>query len=156
MRGAHAIGLDVLGATQSERAVLIRVRNAPELVRKAGAVASLAQTLFPTTLDSKVYSEMATKLAAGLKAEGVDADVRVVEPAGWQRARGIISWPDAAVGAAVVIMALLVWNLFRWRHSFYRNWTYRFFKHRGGRTRRQKTSRVSSRPNESKNIIIRN
>jgi hypothetical protein len=97
----------------TNQAIVIRVRNAADLVRRSGAIASFAQQLLPTTLESEVYSRMAKELDQGLRAKGVDAEVAVVEPAGWRPVPNI-SLKSAAIGAgAAGLFATLLWLWWR-------------------------------------------
>ena len=111
MRARNYIaGLDVLGADQeTNRAILIRVRNAGELARSQGAVASLAQSLAPATVEGRVYGEMAKQLSQSLKAKNIDADVSVVEPSMWKPAGSSHVWIDVgfAVGGAGLFALLM-------------------------------------------------
>jgi hypothetical protein len=83
------------------QAILIQVKNAAELARSQGAVASLAQSIAPETIEAKVYSAMAEKLADSLKKEHVDATITIVNPVGYESAGGI-HWLDVGLGAAIV------------------------------------------------------
>jgi len=61
-------------------AIVIRVKDVTGVVKaKGGAVGSLIQQFAPATISDQVYSQMAAKMAAGLKEQGVDADVQVVD-----------------------------------------------------------------------------
>jgi hypothetical protein len=72
-------GLSTIGA-ETNQALLIRVKNAAELARSQGAVASFAQALAPATIEARVYSEMAKKIGASLRDQHVDAEIEIVEP----------------------------------------------------------------------------
>lgn len=111
--GAHP-DLTVGAEPETNRAILIRVKNAGELARSQGAVAALAQSIAPATIEGKVYAEMAKKLADSLKAQHVDADVTIVEPKGFVQADGKHIWSDVglAIGGAG-ILAMLGYLLFR-------------------------------------------
>ncbi len=59
--------------------LVLHVKNVGALVAKqGGAMGALAQQLVPSTITNQVYSEMAKKIGAGMKAEGVDADISVM------------------------------------------------------------------------------
>lgn len=105
---AHKRGLDILGADPSPaQGILIRVRNAEELARSQGAVATLATALAPATVGTKVLSTIASELKKALKDKNVDAEITVVDPAGWQPADGkFIQDVGFAVGGAGVLAGL--------------------------------------------------
>ncbi len=106
------IGLD---AAQRGNAVLIRINNAAEVVKREGQLASLAQALAPSTIESKLYSTLASKLKASLADSGVDADVHVVNPAGYAPAKSDIL-RDVFVGVlGATAFATLVYGVKRWR-----------------------------------------
>jgi hypothetical protein len=91
-----------MAAPTTNRAILIRVRNAAELARSQGALASLAQTLVPATIEAKVYDEMAKKLQDSLKSNNVDAEITIVEPKKFQSATNGHVGHDIIVGAVAV------------------------------------------------------
>lgn len=107
--------LTVGADSDTNRAVLIKVKNAAELARSQGALASFAQALAPATIEAKVYSTLAAKLAEALKKENVDAEITVVEPKGYVAADGkhIASDIGWALGGAGVLAGL--WYLFSGR-----------------------------------------
>jgi hypothetical protein len=101
--------ITVLGADPSTgKAILIKVKNAADLARSQGALASFAQALAPASIESKVYQQMASELGKALKEKSVDADISIVEPAGWQPAGMGHVWTDVgfAIGGAGIIGAL--------------------------------------------------
>ena len=117
MRQAYIDGLDILGAVgaqgqETNRAILIRVNNAAQLARSQGAIASLAQTVAPATIEGKVYDEIAKKISEALKKEHVDATVNVAEPVGWKSADGKQVWSDVGLALGGVGIIALVWGLF--------------------------------------------
>ena len=62
-----------------EPALVIRVKNAPELVAKqGGAMGKLAFDLAPATITGKIYSEMQKEMLTKFAEKGVVADVQVV------------------------------------------------------------------------------
>jgi hypothetical protein len=107
--------LTVGGDSDTNRAILIKVKNAAELARSQGAIASFAQALAPATIEGKVYATMRDKLAESLKKENVDAEVTIVEPKGYVAADGkhIASDIGWALGGAGVLAGL--WYLFSGR-----------------------------------------
>jgi len=106
------IGLD---ATQRGNAVLIRINNAAEVVKREGQLAALAQALVPATIESKLYSTFASKLKASLNEQGVDADVNVVNPAGYVPAKSDVL-RDVFVGIiGATAFAGIVYGVKRWR-----------------------------------------
>lgn len=114
MRQTYIEGLDIIGADQeTNRAILIRVKNAAELARSQGAIASFSQALAPATIEGKVYSEMAKELQKSLREKNVDADVSIVEPSKWKPAGTDHVWTDIgfAIGGAGLLAGL--WYLFK-------------------------------------------
>lgn len=109
---SYLVGSDVLGA--DEQYIVIRVKNVEELVRKkGGTTGGIAFGLVPQTVTNQVYSEMAKKLSAGFRGEGVDADVSVVgnPPAGPNGKTDF--WGGALLGAGAVGAGWLAWRLVR-------------------------------------------
>lgn len=112
MRDAH--DATVLGATDgttTNHAVLIRVKNAAELARAQGAVASLAQAIAPASIEAKVYDTIASEIKSSLKEKGVDADVSVVDPknyasAGWDHLGTDLGMAIGGAGVAALIFWL--------------------------------------------------
>lgn len=94
-------------------AILVRVKNAAELARSQGAMASLAQALAPATIEAKVYSQIAAELQAGLAAQNVLATVTPVEPTAWKPAVGSMIWQDAAIGLGLVGLVAILWRVFK-------------------------------------------
>ena len=110
---------EILGAdssVQTTKAVLIKVKNAAELARSQGAVASFAQALAPASIEAKVISTVAAQLKSALRDKGVDADVSVVEPGAYTSAgvSHIASDLGFAIGGAGVA-GLIYWLVKRWR-----------------------------------------
>lgn len=64
----------------TNRAILIRVKNAGQLASAQGSAAGLMAGIAPAMIEGKVYDEVSSKLRAALKTQGVDADVSIVEP----------------------------------------------------------------------------
>jgi hypothetical protein len=92
--------LEILGASMPANPqgpfVTIHVKNIPELVAKqGGSQGAFVQQLLPSTIENVVYSKMAGEIAKGMKAQGVDADVKVVSD---KPARGATS-SDFTIGA---------------------------------------------------------
>lgn len=77
----------IFGAqAEGGHALLIKVNNTHDVVRQQGALASLAQTLAPMTVESQLYSTLGDKLKSALLDQGVDATATVVNPAGYKPA----------------------------------------------------------------------
>ena len=73
-------GMIPLASVRSpEPALVIRVRNAPELVAKqGGAMGKLAFDIAPASITAKIYSEMQKEMLTKFREKGVVADVQVV------------------------------------------------------------------------------
>jgi hypothetical protein len=122
MRKNYLIGMDVIGASdddelspvaqETNRAILIKVRNAAQLAKSQGAVATFAQALAPATVEAKVYDTMAQELRTSLRAKNVDATVTVVEPSAWETADGKHIWTDVGIGVGILGAAALMWRIF--------------------------------------------
>lgn len=82
------------------RAILIRVRNTNQLARSQGGVATAAAALAPNAIDHEVNSKIAKELEQALRGKGVDAEVKVVEPAQMQTWTSASSpvWKTALIG----------------------------------------------------------
>lgn len=102
---------DITVGQETNRAILIKINNAGEVARSQGKVASLFQSLAPASIEGKVYSEVASRLADGLRAQHIDAEVKVVEPKGFVTSDGKHIWTDVgmAVGGAGVLA--VIWYL---------------------------------------------
>ncbi len=99
-------------AAGTGRAVLIRVKNVPELVQKqGGGIGSALQKLAPATLETKVLDTMRMKLAEEFKKQGVDADVSVVASAGFMPAGSSPIWKPLAITFGSLGLAALIWKL---------------------------------------------
>lgn len=71
----------VIGAGETEPAVVIRIRNAVDVIKeKGGSLAAFAASLAPETIKSRMYSQIKDQLVQKFKDQGVDADVQVVAP----------------------------------------------------------------------------
>lgn len=96
--GANA-GAQATPYLPPQRAIIIKVKNVPQLVAKmGGSMGSLVQSLAPESIDSKVYDEMSKKMKEGLEAQGADADVRVVDIANMRFASENPIWKPVALG----------------------------------------------------------
>lgn len=116
------MSLDDIG-TSTERAVLIKIKNVPAVITKqggsAGALAQgvgsfakgLGSSAINATLEGKVYDTVAAQLHDKFKEQGVDADVQVVEPAGYQAAGASPIWKPIALGLGGVGVLVLGWKL---------------------------------------------
>jgi hypothetical protein len=78
-------------------ALLIRVNNTADVVSQQGALAQLAQTLAPMTIEGQMYSTLASRLKSALADQGVDASTTVVDPAGYKPATSDVL-RDVAIG----------------------------------------------------------
>jgi hypothetical protein len=110
MRTAHTHGLDVLGAEteddslgattpsgplgslvpggllpgKKKRAILVQINNAPQLAAaEAGTAGVWASSIAPDTIEQQVYIAASDKLATAMRAQGVDATVKVVDASNW-------------------------------------------------------------------------
>lgn len=115
MRNMYKNGATILGAPavqpETNRAILIRVKNAGEVARSQGALATIAQSLAPATVEAKVYDAMRDQLAQSLASNHVDADVTVVEPKAYQSADGKHVWQDLAIGVGLIGVAAFAWKI---------------------------------------------
>lgn len=96
----EVLGASVLPGLQAEPGggpyVTIHFTNPEKLVRdKGGDAGATMLKIIPQTILSQVYGQTAQKIADGMKAEGADADVRVVT----QRPTGGPFGSDAIFGA---------------------------------------------------------
>lgn len=100
---------------QRGNAVLIRVNNIAQVVAQQGQLAALAQSLVPQTIEGKVYSSLASKLKTSLADSGVDADVNVVNPAGYAPAKSDLL-RDVFVGIlGATVFTGITYGIKRWR-----------------------------------------
>jgi hypothetical protein len=108
---------NIYGVAPDQRgnAVLVRVNNVADVVQQQGQLASLARALAPQTIEAKVYSTLAAKLKASLAEAGVDADVNVVNPAGYVPAKSDLV-RDVFVGVlGATVFAGITYGVKRWR-----------------------------------------
>lgn len=97
---------------ETNQAILVKIKNAPELAKGSGVTGVIANALVPATTEAMVYSQAAGELKTALKEKGVEADVTVVEPSGWKPAEGnshLIQ--DLAVGVGVLGVAAIAYNI---------------------------------------------
>lgn len=106
---------DVFGEVATNRAILIRVKNADMLARSQGSMAALAQGLAPATIEAKVVDEVASKLRSALTQQHVDAEVSVVEPNAFQSASGSHIATDVAFAIGGAGVFAVIWYLFAGR-----------------------------------------
>ena len=66
--------------TDTNRAILIKLRDPAALARAQGPVASFAQAVAPSTIEGKVYEGFRDQLAKSLKEKAIDADIQIVQP----------------------------------------------------------------------------
>lgn len=113
MRSTHSMGLDVLGADAGE-VIVVRVKNAPELARSQGPVASFAQSIAPATIEHKVLTTIAQKLRESFSAQkpAVDVDVTVAEPTAWKPTGTSHIWIDVGIGLGGLAVVALLWSFF--------------------------------------------
>lgn len=107
---------DVFGAEpDSDHAILIKIKNAGELARSQGFVATLAQAALPSTIETQVYKKVIDELRGALSSKNVDVDVKMVDPAAWRPAGSTHLWQDIgiAIGGAGVLTIVLHFLLYR-------------------------------------------
>lgn len=98
------------------QALLIQVKNVPDLVKsQGGAAGTMAYSLAPGTITGKVYSTMQGELKTKLKEQGVDADVSIVSPAGYKPQAGGFPWKPVAIGSIAVSALTIGWLVLRGR-----------------------------------------
>jgi hypothetical protein len=86
------------------RSVLITVRDIPALVKaQGGGAAALVNRIVPDTIEETVYDKMVADITGAMKQKGVDADVKVVSPMGYQPARSSCFLVGALVGVGATI-----------------------------------------------------
>ena len=97
----------------SNHCILIRIKNAAELARSQGAVASFAQGMLPAWAETQVYETAVDKLKTALADEHVDADISIVEPKMFQPANGASTiGSDLAYGIGLFGFVALLWSFF--------------------------------------------
>jgi hypothetical protein len=106
---------DVTVGQETNRALLIKINNAPELARSQGALASFVQALAPSTIEAKVYDTMKGKLEAALKAQNVDATLTIVEPKAFTSAGNGHVARDVGLAVAGAGVLAVMWHLFKGR-----------------------------------------
>lgn len=113
-------GVDVLGAKDAsvaatgDKGILIQVKNVPEVVKaQGGAAGGVAYSLAPASITGKVYDTMKDQLTTKLKEQGVDADVKVVVPTGFQEAGSNPIWKPVALGLSGIGVLALSWKLIK-------------------------------------------
>ena len=111
LQGAALVGAQAV----AKRAIVIRVNNLAEVVKKrGGSVGDLAQTLLPETIETQFFSEMQKEMIRQFRSEGVDVSVDVVAndkaPAS-KPVAGRLLWRDFGLGvfAGVVSGTLMHW-----------------------------------------------
>lgn len=88
-----------------DRALLLKVRNIPEVVASKGAIAALAQKAAPEAIEAKVYEEMAKQLKEKLREQRVETDVKIVQASGFAPAESSGVLRNLAIGLGVVGIA---------------------------------------------------
>ena len=113
-----ATNYEILGAiSQPDRVIQVRLADPIAVAKKQGAIASLATSLLPETITQKVYEEAVKKFQDALRAEGVQADVRIVDavtlqpvgPSSGDR-RGT-DWKSFGLGAGAAAGIWVVWKI---------------------------------------------
>lgn len=117
---AYLHGLDILGA-ETNRAVMVRIKNVAEVVRdQGGAAGAIAQQFAPVTIENEVYKKIAEEFARGLKAKNIDAVVTVVDAPSpdWKPVKGsrVVQYTAIGVGGAG-LLGLGAWLFMRMRRS---------------------------------------
>ena len=77
--------------SETNRAILIRLKDPIGVARAQGATAAFAASLAPATIEARVYEAVAMQIGASLGEKNVEADVTVVEPAGWTEATNMVN-----------------------------------------------------------------
>ena len=99
---------------ETDRAVLIKLKDPGALARSQGAAGAFAQGIAPAFIESKVYSGLAEQLGEALRAKNIDADISVVQPGTWKPAdNGHIAQDLAYVIGGAGIAAFFCWLAFR-------------------------------------------
>lgn len=104
------MGLELLGAEEPSRAILLRVKNARVLAAKeGGAPGAIAATVVPETIEGVVLQKIGDELDKNLRAKGVDAEVRIVSASGQPVAKSGFG-EGIFVGLAVCAASLAAWR----------------------------------------------
>ncbi len=104
----YMLGTDMVGAAAAAQSggpyIIIRVNNVNQLVAsQGGEIGTLAAAILPATINKKVYDTMADQLTTNLKANGVDADVKVVTTGNAPAdTLGTDLFPGMIIGAGIV------------------------------------------------------
>ncbi len=119
-RYASAAGIIGADAAARERAVVIRVLNVQDVVKKEGGdLASLARRFLPDAVDTRFYDELVKQLQDEFKKQGVVASVNVVDAGVAPTARVPESTAvrDVAIGVGTGIFTGVVvqWLFSLWR-----------------------------------------
>lgn len=96
--------------------LLIQVRDPNALAAsKGGRVASFITSVAPESITNKIYSEMQKQFAQKLREQGVDADVQIVDPAGYRPSGmgGTEALVFVGVGAVTAGLGMLIWKWLR-------------------------------------------
>lgn len=113
--GAASSAGGFAGGQAGARAVLIRVKDVAALVKaQGGGVGAFAVSLAPDTISDVVYSKIAAELASGFKEKGVDVDVKVVSPVGFQLAGSSPIWKPLAITFGAAGAGYGAWRIFKW------------------------------------------
>ncbi len=101
----------IVGVATGQPAIVIRVRDVGAVLKSKSAAGSFLYDFAPATLSNITLSEMAKKIGAGLKAEGVDADVQVATSPPSGPAPKSDFRTGVAVGVASVGVGWGLWKL---------------------------------------------
>ena len=71
---------------ETDRAILIKLKDPNALARSQGSAATFAQAVAPAYVEGRVFDGFKQQLVESFKAKGIDADVSVVSPAQWKPA----------------------------------------------------------------------
>ncbi len=109
-------GLDeVLGAAAfaGEPAIVIRVKDLGSLIKSQSPTGGVLYGLTPSTMAGIVYGQMRDKLAAGLKDQGVNADVTIAtSPPSGPPPKGDLLF-GMSLGAGAVGVGWGLWHLIK-------------------------------------------
>jgi hypothetical protein len=97
---------------ETNRALLVRVKDPAAVARSQGKLAAFAAGLAPATIEAKVYEIMGDEFKKKLASQGIEADVSVVEPKSFQAAGSSHIATDVAFAIGGMGVVGLLWFLF--------------------------------------------
>jgi len=102
---------------ETNRALLVKLKDPGALARSQGSVAALAQGIAPATIEATVYTTAAGEVQKALAARGIPSEVSVVEPGQFRPAGSSHVAQD--IGFAIGGMGIvgLLWWLFSGRRK---------------------------------------